>query len=157
MNTHLSDDDFAAAVAGLDVDTGVREHLASCVGCRQQVADVQVYVADRRRAFETEAPDWELQRKNVMALLTDAPAAARPSGSRWLRPVLAVAAALLVAVGLRLAAPPSEVVPPVDDDLPIEQILAEVDAVLADDGLPGFEPIDPGVDDPASLFENGAS
>ena len=68
-----------------------------------------------------------------------------------------MAAALLVAVGLRLTAPPSEVVPPVDEDLPIEQILAEVDAVLADDGLPGFEPIDPGVDDPASLFENGAS
>ncbi len=53
--------------------------------------------------------------------------------------------------------PPGAATPPPTDDLAIEQILAEVDAVLADDSLPGFESIDPGVDDPASIFENGTS
>ena len=44
-----------------------------------------------------------------------------------------------------------------EQDLQIEEILAEVDAVLADDSLPGFESIDPGFDDPQSILENGAS
>ena len=49
--------------------------------------------------------------------------------------------------------------PPVDSgvvpELPVEQILAEVDAVLADDTIPGFELIDPGLDE--EFYENGAS
>ena len=45
----------------------------------------------------------------------------------------------------------------VDDDIAVEEILAEVDAVLEDDSLPGFESIDPGVSDLESMIENGAS
>ena len=157
MNTHLSVDDFANAVADLEISPEATEHLASCVSCRQQVAVLQRSIADRRGRMEAESPDWQRQRQDVMARLADAPMAASPTARRWLRPVLAAAAVLIVAVGLRLSLSPAVVAPPVNSDLPIEQILAEVDAALADDSLPGFESIDPGVDDPASIFENGTS
>ena len=49
--------------------------------------------------------------------------------------------------------PPSD--PVAGSELPVEQILAEVDAMLADDSIPGFELIDPGLDD--AIYENGAS
>jgi hypothetical protein len=37
----------------------------------------------------------------------------------------------------------------------VEEILAEVDAVLADDSIPGFEVIDPGLEE--AIYENGTS
>jgi len=157
MNTHLTDEDFAAAVAGHGVSSQASEHLSSCVSCRQQVAEMQRSIAGRRQAMEAEFPGWQHQRQNVMARLADASQTDRPTARRWLRPVLAAAAALVVAVGIRLAMPPEHTAPPVTNNLPIEQILAEVDAMLADDSLPGFESIDFGFDDPASLFENGSS
>jgi hypothetical protein len=45
--------------------------------------------------------------------------------------------------------------PGVVSELPVEQILDEVDAMLADDSIPGFEVIDQGMDD--AIFENGTS
>ncbi len=157
MNKHLTDDDFAAAVAGLDVDSQAAEHLSSCVSCRQEVAELQRFVAESRDGMADESPDWQRQRQAVMARLADSPTARSAPARRWLRPLLAAAALLVVAVGLGLLMPPGAATPPATDDLAIEQILAEVDAVLADDSLPGFESIDPGVDDPASIFENGTS
>lgn len=157
MNTHLSDDDFAAVAAGLEVDSKAREHLASCVACRQQVTDLEAFVTERRRVMEAEAPDWRLQHRQVMARLDVASETAASSRQRWLRPVAAVAATLVAAVGIRLAMAPHEATPPATEDLAVEEILAEVDAVLADDSLPGFESIDFGVDDPAKIIDNGAS
>lgn len=75
-----------------------------------------------------------------------------------MRPLFAAAAAVLVIVGLELiwsSTPTSD--PAVELKVPVEQILAEVDAILADESLPGFESIDPGVEDPQSYFDNGAS
>ena len=157
MNTHLKDDELTAAIAGLEVPPEAAEHLASCVSCRQQAAEIRQSIDDRRREMEAEHPDWQRQQQDVMARLAETPVAPGSGARRWLRPVLAAAAVLIVAVGLRLSFSPAVVVPPVKNDLPIEEILAEVDAVLADDSLPGFESIDPGVDDPASIFENGTS
>jgi len=45
--------------------------------------------------------------------------------------------------------------PGVVSELPVEQILAEVDAMLADDSIPGLELIDQEMDD--AIFENGTS
>jgi anti-sigma factor RsiW len=157
MNTHLTDDDFAAAVAGFDVDSQAAEHLFSCVSCRQEVAELRRSIAERRQDMEAESPDWQQQRHEVMARLVDRPSPHLAPARRWFRPLLAAAAVLVVAVGVGLLMPPGAAPPPPTDDLAIEQILAEVEAVLADDSLPGFESIDPGVDDPASIFENGAS
>jgi len=76
--------------------------------------------------------------------------------SRWLRPVLAVAAALVVAVGLgwlRSSGPAD----PVAATPSVEEILAEMDELLADDSIPGFEIIDPEENDLEGYFDNGAS
>jgi hypothetical protein len=70
--------------------------------------------------------------------------------------LLAVAAVLVVAIGLRVLWAPAPVADPgIVSDLPVEQILAEVDAILDDDSIPGFELIDQGMDD--AIFENGTS
>jgi hypothetical protein len=81
---------------------------------------------------------------------------ARPRRRLWTRPLLAVSAILVAAIGLRALWAPTPVVDPgVPSELPVEQILAEVDAMLADDSIPGFELIDQGMDD--AIFENGTS
>lgn len=157
MNTHLTDEDLAAAVAGHGVSSQAAKHLSSCMSCRQEVAELQQSIAERRQGMAAEAPDWQRQRQEVMARLADRTTVHRVSARRWLRPFLAAAAVLVVAVGVGLLMPHGAATPSATDDLAVEQILAEVDAVLADDSLPGFESIDLGVDDPESYFENGAS
>jgi len=73
---------------------------------------------------------------------------------QWARPLLAIAAVLVVAIGLRALWTPTPVADPgVVSELPVEQILAEVDAMLADDSIPGLELIDQRMDD--AIFENG--
>jgi hypothetical protein len=72
--------------------------------------------------------------------------------------LLAVAAVLLLAIGLRalwVPAPAGE--PAATTELPVEQILSEVDAMLADDSIPGLEIIDPGMEDPQTVFDNPTS
>ena len=156
--THLDDYEFANAVAGLELEPETVEHLSACVSCRQQVAALQGAIADRREEFRGQSPDWDRQREEIMARLPSAQVGRTIASRRWLRPLIAAAAVVLVAVGLNsLWDPPGVSEPVVGSDIEIEEILAEVDAVLADDSLPGFEFIDPGVDDPKSLFENGAS
>ena len=158
MKTHLEDHEFAAAVEGLELEGESAEHLAACISCRQQVAALQTAICDRRLGMESEVSDWDRQREEILAQLPSLPATGSPSQRRWLRPLLAAAATLLVAVGVNsLWDPPGGTEPTLGTEIEIEEILAEVDAVLADDSLPGFEFIDPGVDDPESLFENGAS
>lgn len=158
MTTHLEEHEFSAAVESLELDPEAAEHLAACIICRQQVGALRGAIVSRRDAMRDRAPDWDLQREEILVRLPAAPAPGPKVSRRWLRPLMAVAAVALVAIGLNfLWNPPNPIEPPAHSELPIEQILAEVDAVLADDSLPGFEFIDPGVDDPESLFENGAS
>ena len=110
----------------------------------------------QRLRLEAEAPDWERQRQEVLLRLPSALMAGPGRRRWWTRPLLAVAAVLVAAIGLRalwMPLPPSE--PVAGSELPVEQILAEVDAMLADDSIPGFELIDPGLDD--AIYENGAS
>ena len=158
MNTHLSEEEFTIAVEGRELVPDAAEHLAACIICRQQVAGLRKAVADRRAGLHAQAPDWERQRTEILTRLPSA-TPARTAGARgWIRPLLAVAAVLVMAVGLNSlwkSSPMPE--PVVGSEIQIEEILAEVDAVLADDSLPGFEFIDPGMDDPASFFENGTS
>ena len=158
MNTHLSEEEFTTAVEGSELSPDAAEHLAACISCRHQVAGLRKAVADRRGGLLVQEPDWERQRAEVLGRLPSA-TPARTAGARaWIRPLLAVAAVLVMAVGLNSLWESSPAPEPVlGSEIQIEEILAEVDAVLADDSLPGFEFIDPGVDDPASLFENGTS
>jgi len=157
MNTHLTDEDFTTVVAGQGFSSQAAEHLSSCVSCRQEVNELQRLIAARRQGMGAGAPEWQQQRGEVMARLTDRPLPLRAPARGRLRPLLAAAAVLMVAVGVGLLMSPRATTPPSMEDLAIEQILAEVDAVLADDSLPGFESIDLGVDDPECYFENGES
>jgi anti-sigma factor RsiW len=155
MKSHLEEHEITAAVAGLEIEAMAEEHLGSCVSCRQQVSAMRSVIDARRRDLEAEAPDWERQRQEIMLRLPGTPMA-RPRRRRWTRPLLAVAAVLVAAIGLRALWAPAPVVDPgVASELPVEQILAEVDAMLADDSIPGFELIDQGMDD--AIFEDGAS
>lgn len=156
MKTHLDENEISAAVAGLDLEVAAEEHLASCLTCRQQVSSMWELIDARRQGLESEVPDWERQRQEILLRLPSEPSIGSPRHRLWIRPLLAVAAVLLAAIGLRTlwtTAPPAEVTAAAE--LPVEQILAEVDAVLADDSIPGFEVIEPGLDD--AVFENGAS
>ena len=110
----------------------------------------------RLEDLEAETPDWERQRQEIMLQLPSMPATQPKRRHLWTRPLLAVAAVLVAAIGLRALWMPAPVADPgVTTELPVEQILAEVDAMLADDSIPGFELIDQGMDD--AIFENGTS
>lgn len=158
MTTHLNEEEFTAAVEGLELSPEATEHLAACISCRQQVDALQRAAAERLDEMEGQMPDWDHQRDEILACLPSSPAGSPAAPRRWLRPLMALAAVFLMAVGLSSLWEPPEVPEPVAGaEIEIDVILAEVDAVLADDSLPGFEFIDPGVDDPESLIENSAS
>ena len=155
MKSHLEEHEITAAVAGLELEAAVEEHLGSCVSCRRQVSAMREVIDARLEDLEAEAPDWERQRQEIMLQLPPTPMA-RPRRRLWARPLLAVAAVLVAAIGLRALWAPAPVVDPgVVSELPVEQILAEVDAMLADDSIPGLEPLDQGMDD--AIFDNGTS
>ena len=156
MKTHLEENEFTAAVAGLELETAAEKHLGTCLSCRQQVATMRDVIDARRGRLEAEAPDWEGQRQEIMLQLPLAPTTQLKRRRPWVRPLLAIAAVLVAAIGLRVLWTPAPVADPgVVSELPVEQILADVDAMLADDSIPGFELIDQGMDD--AIFENGAS
>ena len=158
MNTHLDERQLSAAVAGLELEPGSREHLATCLSCRQKVAAFKDLIDARSEQVAAEMPDWDRQRAEILLRLPTGPEGRMVKTRRWTRPLLAAAAAVLVVVGLEFIWSPTPTGDPVvQSEIPVEQILADVDAVLSDDSLPGFESIDPGVDDLESIFENGAS
>jgi hypothetical protein len=163
MSGHLDARELAAAVAGLELDPAAREHLESCLACRQQVGATVDLVAARRASLATGAPDWEEQRRAILARL---PACARVVPLRpqaWWRPALAAAAVVALAAAVLLLRPrpaPPVAAKPV---LAVEQILAEVDATLDGPAIPGFAPLGslvPGVDNEDTVdavVTNGAS
>jgi anti-sigma factor RsiW len=156
MKTHLEEHEITDAVAGLDLESAAAKHLGSCVSCRQQVSAMRNVIDSRRQRLDAEAPDWERQRQEIMLRLPLASTDRSRGRWLWARPLFAVAAVLVAVIGLRaLWMPAPSVNSTAGADLPVEQILAEVDAVLADDSIPGFELIDPSLDD--AMYENGAS
>jgi hypothetical protein len=140
MKNHLEEHEITAAVAGLELEDAAAEHLGACLSCRQRVSAARDIFDARRQDLEAEAPDWERQRQEILLRLPSVPARQPARRRAWTRPLLAVAAVLVAAIGLKaLWAPAPPVDPGVGSELPVEQILAEVDAVLADDSIPGFE------------------
>jgi len=126
------------------------------VACRAEVAEFRDLIRLRREEMLTHVPDWDDQTKRVMDRLPVQAVAGRQRRSRWLRPVLAVAAVLVVAVGLGILRT-DRPVEPVAGEPSVEEILAEMDELLSDDSIPGFEIIDPEMDDLETYFNNGAS
>ncbi len=156
MSKHLTSEEIAAVVAGLELEIPSREHLESCVVCRAEAADLEELIGNRREEMLDHAPDWDDQMRQVMDRLPAHPGADLRRRPRWLRPVLAVAAAVILAVGIGILRPNRPVEPPAGGPS-VEEILAEMDELLADDSIPGFEMIDPEMDDLETYFDNGAS
>jgi len=156
MNRHLSDQEIAAEVAGLELEADRARHLDGCVVCRRKVETFLKTVDARREVLQAEAPDWESQRRRIMEQV-GAPAASVVVLRRrrlW-RPLLAAAAALMAAVGIWLQTTDRR--PAVSArNLPVEQILSDVDATLADESVPGFESLDsliPSPDEMVSMVD----
>jgi len=157
MKRHLSPEEITAAAAGLEIDEAARRHLASCIACRTEAERLGGVVDARRREIVAGAPDWAASKASVMDRLPESAARGAARKPRWLRPALAAAAALVVAVGLGVLRPDGTVDPPTVGDPAVEEILAEMDELLSDDGIPGFEIIDPESGDLEAYFDNGAS
>ena len=156
MSTHLDESQITAAVAGLELEPAATEHLGSCLSCRQQVTAMRDLIDGRRQELEAEGPDWDRQRQQIMLQLPPPTVGRTPRRRVWSRPLLAVAAVIVAAVGLRaLWTPAPAADPTLPGEIPVEQILAEVDALLADETIPGFELIDPEINE--EFFENGTS
>jgi len=156
MTTHLTSDQIAAAVAGLELKPEVRDHLESCVVCRADAAVLKGLITVRREEMQADAPDWAVQAAEIMDRLPTDAGTGHQRRPKWRRPALAVAAVLVMAVGLGILRQESPVGTPADE-LAVEEILAEMDELLSDDSIPGFEIIDPEMDDLETYFNNGAS
>ena len=156
MSNHLTTEEIATAVAGLELEAAVANHLENCVACRAEVADLAGLIGDRREDILADEPDWVTQTEQILDRLPTGVETADRQGARWLRPVLAVAAGLVVAAGLGILRPDGTVEPPAGEPS-VEEILAEMDELLSDDSIPGFEIIDPDGDDLETYFNNGAS
>jgi len=156
MTNHMTSKEVSAAVAGLELEARAREHLERCVVCRAKAAELEQLIKARREELHANEPDWGIQARQIMDRL---PAAAGGDGrgrSLWLRPVLALAAVLVMAVGLGILRSAGPVETPAAEPT-VEEILAEMDELLSNDSIPGFEIIDPEMDDLTTFFDNGAS
>lgn len=143
MKRHLTSEQIEAVIAGLEIEDGAQRHLENCVACRTEAAQFGELIDARRAKMVAEEPDWEASKAAVMERLSETGNALTAQRPRWLRPVLAVAAALVVAVGLGVLKPDNPADPVMGGELAVEEILAEMDELLSDDTIPGFEIIDP--------------
>jgi hypothetical protein len=153
LEKHLSEDEFAAAVAEAELDDSVRQHLAECLVCHRQVAELRAAIEARREDLAEGFPDWEAQRAAVMERLGET--ADRLRRRRRLAPALAAAAVVLMAIGVSVIQ--FDRSPGAEAELGVEEILAEAEALLENDAIPGFEVIDPGLEELEGYFGNGLS
>jgi len=157
MNRHLDDEQIAAAVAGDERPSDVGDHLGWCLECRQKVAAVEELIRLRRRSMVAGEPDWEAQREAVLGRLPQPQPVRREKSKTWLRPLLAAAAAMIVVAVVGLMRPEQTEIASNGADIAVEEILAEVEELLADDSIPGFEVIDPGMEELEGYMSAGTS
>lgn len=152
MTIHLRPEEIDAAIAGLDLDDEAKQHLENCVLCRAEVAEFDELIEARQAELDDDEPDWNLQ---VGAIMDRLPVEGGSTGqyrSGWRRPVLAVAAVVVMAVGIGVLRWDRSIEPPVDE-MAVDEILAEMDELLSDDSIPGFEIIDPRITDLSDILE----
>jgi len=135
MTRHLDNEQMAAAVAGLELEAAAKGHLGSCLTCRREVQRVLDLLGARQRKLEDEAPDWTRQQQQIMNRLPATPVVPLWR-SVWLRPAAAVAAVLVLAVGVAMLVDRDQLW---RQEVDVERVLAEVESILEDDGIPGFE------------------
>ena len=160
MKNHLDELEISAAAAGLDLEDGAKDHLQACVSCRRLVTEFQDAIQARRAQMMRREPDWEAQKEAVLEQLPQIGTVTRRWHTAWARPLLAAAATIFLAIGVGVLYPrPGSLPSPTPNpNLPIEQILAEAESLLADDGLLDFQVFDNITDDDLNaLFSGQAS
>ncbi len=149
MSRHLDDHELASAAAGIPLEPERLAHLEECVSCRRSVNLFLDHVENRRRAMEEEAPDWDAHLEKVLDRLPYSSAAPLAVRRRWLSPLLAAAATITLAVGTGMVVHMSgpAPVPTPRPEIEIEEILAQAESLLAEDGIPDFDVLDNITDD----------
>ena len=155
MTRHLDDHELASATAGIPLEPERLAHLEGCISCRRSVNHFLDRINERRQSMGREAPDWDEHTKKVLAGLPSAQVIPISARKRWLRPLLAAAATVTIVVGTGLivqrTGPASG--PSPRPEIEIEEILAQADSLLADEGIPGLDVFDNLTDDDlAALF-----
>ncbi len=157
MNTHLDENELTTVAAGGTLSADRQAHLETCLKCRREVDRFLEAVEARKRALDLEEPDWNDQMDRVLGAIAEQEAPVVGIRRRWVRPLLAAAATVMLMVGTGVVVHRTGVGPqptPVPD-LRIDEILAETDSLLADDGIPGLEILDDVSDDDLdALFGN---
>jgi hypothetical protein len=157
QDQHLNDEQLAAVIAGLSVDPAAQAHLAECLACRRSVQMTEEAVALRRRQMEAQAPDLTRQRREIMDAIgrVDGQGNGRRSRQLLLAAAAAVAAVLLGSLlwtlGWQRPEAQSFAIAAPTTDIAAEEVLAQVDAVLASDQIPGFAPLEGIVPDDQEL------
>lgn len=148
---HMTDDEIALAVAGLELDGEIQRHLDACLGCRRRIEALKAPIVARHAEMLGEAPEWEAQREQILSRL-DEPAATivRLHRRHWARALLAAAAVLIAAFGLWLHAGRRSPATP-RTDAQVERVLDQVNATLANDTVPGFEALDQLIPSPGEI------
>jgi hypothetical protein len=159
MNGHLKQHEIDAVLAGSEIPAAATAHLESCLVCRRAIAEFEELVAERKRALMQDAPDWDRQRERILERVAAPHAVAVLRPRRRARVWIAAAAAVVLGVGIAAMRFVSAPVPE-PQEIPVEQILAEADALLDGNAVPGYELIDPFINDTSQAeleHENGAS
>ncbi len=149
MSRHLDDHELASATAGGFLEPEKLAHLEECVSCRRSVKGFLDHVENRRHTMEEEAPNWDDHLAGVLGGLPRAPATPISIRRGWLNPLLAAAATITIAVGAGMFVHrdgPTPVPTP-RPEIAIEEILAQTDSLLEEDGIPDFDVFDTITDD----------
>lgn len=157
MSHHLDDHELALAAAGIPLEPERLTHLEGCVSCRRSVNLFLDLIETRRLAMEDDVPDWDIHRDMVLSGLPHTSATTITTRRRWLSPLLAAAATITLAVGTGMfvhrngPAP----IPTPRPEIAIEEILAQTESLLAEDGIPDFAVLDDITDDDlTALFDS---
>ncbi len=142
MSSHLDDDDLARATADLPLPQEAGDHLAGCLACRLRVGASRELLALRRAQRTAGEPDWDAQRRTILGRLPVAGGEVVAIAPRRRWRALAAAAAVAAGVGIGLITQRGSVAPEAALEVPVEQILAEVEATLEGPRYPGFEPLE---------------
>ena len=149
MSRHLTDNGLYKTPKAIPLEAKRLAHLEGCVSCRRSVNLFLDQVENRRRAMEAKAPDWDTHLVQVLSDLPHTPAAPLAARRRWLSPLLAAAATITLAVGTSKVVHRSgpAPVPTPRPEIAIEEILAQAESLLAEDGIPDFDVLDNITDD----------
>lgn len=153
MTHHLTDERLTEVLGGEAPTTAERAHLEACLGCRRELTALGELIATGRDDLGATTPDWRAQRARVLAAIAEGAGQPRRVAAgpwrRWRTALVSAAAVAVTAAGLVALRPPS----PERGDLPVADILAESDALLAEDDIPGFGALEPSLDELTSLVE----